>query len=251
MEFTGERYVPELLSAKISYEHWHRYIFASRFCMQKRVLDVACGEGYGTSFLSKHAKEITGVDIDVESIAHAKEKYTNQNVQFLSSNATQLPFEKESFDVIVSFETLEHLNTEDQKLFLAETTRLIGEDGILLISTPNKKVYSDEANYCNPYHLAEFYKSEFEEFLMKYYKNIIVCNQQIIGGSLISRPDEHVYNIDHLHVGANGFVPGTTEQKQEMEYLIAVCSQVDFSSICGSILLDDDNRLINDFSKLS
>src|SRR6185295_9345467 len=113
MEFTGERYLPELLSAKISYEHWHRYIFASRFCTQKKVLDIACGEGFGSNFLSGYAESVQGIDIAPEVIEHAKRKYQNERLNFAVSNAVSVPFEPENFDVVVSFETLEHLTGED------------------------------------------------------------------------------------------------------------------------------------------
>lgn len=246
MEFTGERYVPELLSAKISYEHWHRYIFSSRFCGHKKVLDIACGEGYGTAFLSAQASHITGVDVSPEAITHAHAKYGNQRVQFVQAPASQLPFEKGSFDTIVSFETLEHLNKEDQQLFMAEAVRVLHKTGLLLISTPNKKVYSDDAQYANPYHLAEFYRSEFEAFLKTYFRHVLLFDQEIIGGSIISRPKEDLYNIDRLHIGAGGFVPGSTHQNRGTEYLIAVCSHEHLSSISGSILLDEDNALIKE-----
>ena len=246
MEFTGERYVPELLSAKISYEHWHRYIFASRFCIQKKVLDLACGEGYGSAYLARLASQVTGIDISGDTIQHAKSKYNQQNIQFLQSDVAQLNLESGGFDTIVSFETLEHLSTGNQELFLNEMVRLLAADGIFLVSTPNKKVYSDDANYANPYHLAEFYKPDFESFLQKYFKTVIVFNQQIIGGSIIRRDDEIIYNIDQLHQGENGFVPGAREKQTEMEYLIGICSQNEFSAVSGSILLDDDNKLISD-----
>src|SRR4051812_25857571 len=113
LEFTGERFVPELMAAKISYEHWHRYIFARRFCIGKKVLDVACGEGYGTAYLASFAQYITGVDISEESIQHATTKYKGPKSEFVQSDVAQMPLNNVSFDTIVSFETLEHLSADD------------------------------------------------------------------------------------------------------------------------------------------
>lgn len=249
MEFTGERYIPELKSAKISYEHWHRYIFARRFCTQKTVLDVACGEGYGSSYLSAFAKEVTGIDISDESVTHAKNKYTGSNIHFLQSNATKLPFPESNFDVIVSFETLEHLTAEDQRLFLAESARVLNDKGIMIVSTPNKKIYSDDPQYTNPYHLAEFYRADFETFLLEFYKTVIIFNQQVVGGSQICRPNVDQYDIDYIHMGAEGFVPGLAENHVlDTEYLIAVCSQTAASPISGSLMLDNHNQLIIDLT---
>lgn len=243
MEFTGERYVPELLSAKISYEHWHRYIFASRFCSHKNILDIACGEGFGSNFLSKNALTVTGVDISAEAIEHAIRKYNNETTKFIESGATSIPFDDESFDVVVSFETLEHLNRADQDLFLNEVVRVLKKEGIFIVSTPNKKIYSDNANYSNPFHLSEFYKEEFEVFLAQHFKNIDIFSQQITGTSLISRKNENLYSIEHIHQTPSGFVPGPISNLVEMEYMIGLCSQVDLVSVTGSILLDDTNSL--------
>jgi len=244
MEFTGERYLPELTSAKISYEHWHRYIFASRFCTQKKVLDIACGEGFGSNFLARYAESVTGIDIAPEIIEHAKRKYNHGRVDFKASNAVSLAVESETFDVIVSFETLEHLTKDDQHLFIEEMVRVMKEDGVLIISTPNKKVYSDDANYSNPFHLSEFYKEEFISFLTEHFKNIAIFSQQVIGASLIRRETESVYDIEHIHMRSSGFIPGVFSDEIETEYMIGVCSQNSFSA-AGSILLDDTNQLFD------
>ena len=71
LAFTGERFTPECVR-EIWYEHWHRYAFAQRFAAGKRVLDAACGEGYGTAMLAGTAAQAVGIDIDAASIAHAR-----------------------------------------------------------------------------------------------------------------------------------------------------------------------------------
>lgn len=253
MEFTGERYVPELVSAKISYEHWHRYLFAKQFCTGKKVLDIACGEGYGSAYLAKFASHTTGVDISAEAIDHARNKYGGTHIEFVLSDAVQLPFDNEYFDTIVSFETLEHLSSEDQQLYITELLRILKKDGILIISTPNKKVYSDEASYANPYHLAELYKADFKAYLSAHFKNVVIFNQQIIGGSQISqRNDEQVQEISYLHTDMGMFCPGPSGQEAaDTEYLVAVCFQSGAPSIAGNVLLDENNTLIKEYLALN
>jgi ubiquinone/menaquinone biosynthesis C-methylase UbiE len=87
MEFTGERYVPELDSPEISYEHWHRYLYASQFVAGKTVLDVASGEGFGSDLLAQTAGDVVGVDIDEASVAHASSRYVRDNLEFLHGAA--------------------------------------------------------------------------------------------------------------------------------------------------------------------
>jgi ubiquinone/menaquinone biosynthesis C-methylase UbiE len=166
LPFTGERFTPECVR-EIAYEHWHRYAFAIPFAKGKRVLDAACGEGYGSALLARHAEKIYGVDLDHQTISHAQEKYKDiNNLEFIQASILSLQkFKDKSFDLIVSYETLEHLYEHED--LLREFSRLIKDDGLLLISTPDKKNYSDETGHANEFHVRELYRDEFEA-LLKY-----------------------------------------------------------------------------------
>ena len=166
-EFTGERFLPSL-TGEIAYEHWHRYAFARRFVEGKRVLDVACGEGYGTALLGSVAASAIGVDIDMASIDRARATYgEGKKVRFIASSCTGLPLPSASIDVIVSFETIEHIEAADQLAMLIEFARLLTPAGLLVISSPNKRLYSDERQYVNPYHLQELYRDDLARLLSK------------------------------------------------------------------------------------
>src|SRR6267142_1122749 len=119
LEWTGERFLPWLREATIAYEHLHRYAYAAAFAKGKRVLDLASGEGYGSKILAGTASSVVGVDIDENTVRHAAEKYSSQNVQFIPGSITAVPIsEDHSFDVIVCFEAIEHI--EDQERLLNE-----------------------------------------------------------------------------------------------------------------------------------
>src|SRR4051812_7532216 len=106
LEFTGERFVPGT-EGEIAHEHWHRYAFARRFVARRRVLDVACGEGYGTALLGEVADNVVGADIDAATIAHAARTYSDRaRLRFVEASITALPFASGTFDAIVSFETV-------------------------------------------------------------------------------------------------------------------------------------------------
>jgi len=156
--FTGERFVPGC-AGEIAYEHWHRYAFARRFAAGKRVLDAACGEGYGSALLGTVASSIVGVDIDASSIAHASARYgEGDRVRFVTGSCTSLPLPDASMDAVVSFETIEHLGAAEQPKMLAEFARVLKPDGLLVISSPNKRLYSDARGYVNEFHLHELYR---------------------------------------------------------------------------------------------
>jgi SAM-dependent methyltransferase len=163
--FTGERFVPSC-SGEIAYEHWHRYAFARRFAAGKRVLDAACGEGYGTALLGAVAASVVGIDIDIATIDHARATYgEGKRTRFLAASCTGLPLPSASFDVVVSFETIEHLPAADQPDMLSEFARVLAPDGVLVISSPNRRLYSDARDYVNPFHLQELYRDDLARLL--------------------------------------------------------------------------------------
>ena len=91
LPFTGERFIPGT-RGEIWIEHWHRYHFASRFVAGKRVLDLACGEGYGSALLARRAATVVGVDVSQAAIDHARRTYPNLgNVEFKAGSCTAIP----------------------------------------------------------------------------------------------------------------------------------------------------------------
>ena len=167
--FTGERYVPGT-AGEIAHEHWHRYAFARAFVAGRRVLDVACGEGYGTALLAGMAAEVTGVDIDAPTVERARATYGSRaNVRFIDGSATALPLADGSVDIVVSFETIEHVTAEDQPRMLGEFLRVLTEEGLLILSSPNRSQYSDARNYVNPFHQHELDRDELAHLLEPYF----------------------------------------------------------------------------------
>jgi ubiquinone/menaquinone biosynthesis C-methylase UbiE len=161
--FTGERFLPGI-KGEIWIEHWHRYHFAARWAAGKHVLDVACGEGYGSALLSRHAASVVGVDISPEAIDHAKNAYvTVANAQFVCASCTSIPLDDASVDVAVSFETIEHITEQSQ--FLDEVLRVLKPEGVLLLSCPNKLEYTDKRDYVNEFHVKELYREELAALL--------------------------------------------------------------------------------------
>ena len=177
LEFTGERFTPEC-EREIAYEHWHRYAWAAQLTAGKVVVDAACGEGYGTSLLSRTAARVTGVDIEAAAIEHARARYGSKSVAFECASGLNLPLETDSVDVVVSFETLEHLAEHDE--LMGEFRRVLKDDGFLLISSPDRKTYSDETGYDNPYHVRELYREEFEGLLGRHFPAWRLFGQKLL-----------------------------------------------------------------------
>lgn len=160
LEATGERMVPEKSNPGTFWAHIYRYRFAAGFVRDKRVLDIACGEGYGTeALLRAGAASAIGIDISEKSCAHARRKY---GIDARTGRAENIPLPDGSIDVIVSFETIEHVAAHEA--FLDECVRTLVPGGKLIISTPNKQVYGKLA-YQNPFHCSELSEDEFVSLL--------------------------------------------------------------------------------------
>lgn len=175
--FTGERAVPGKTPYAIYQEHINRYVFASRFVKNKIVLDVASGMGYGSNYIVENgAKKVVGLDISNDAIIYSKKTYNIDDLDFVQGDATKMQFSDKSFDVIVSFETIEHL--KEYREFLIECKRVLKNEGVFICSTPNKGVsFLHTENPSNPFHVKEFYLDEFHNLLNEYFTNIDLYGQ--------------------------------------------------------------------------
>jgi lipopolysaccharide biosynthesis protein/2-polyprenyl-3-methyl-5-hydroxy-6-metoxy-1,4-benzoquinol methylase len=179
----GERFLPQFRGV-IELEHYHRYFLAAEVTRAKDVLDIASGEGFGSEILSRQAKSVVGVDIAQEAVAHAANCYVRSNLRFLHGSALDIPLPDRSVDVIVSFETIEHLAEHDA--MMTELKRVLRTDGCLIISSPNKLVYTDRSNYTNPFHVRELYTADFIRLSSRYFKNTRHYGQRVTTGSVIA-----------------------------------------------------------------
>ncbi|MGB3787499.1 MAG: methyltransferase domain-containing protein [Phormidesmis sp.] len=243
MDFTGERYVPSEHGI-IKYEHLHRYAAARDFCTNKAVLDIASGEGYGAALLAGSAKTVIGVDIDSESVGHAKERYAaHDNLQFEVGSCAQIPILTSSIEVVTSFETIEHHDQHEE--MMQEICRVLKPEGMLIISSPNKLTYSDEPNYQNDYHVKELYYQELETLLGKYFKHVCIYGQRIASASFLTPLEEEVSANSELTSFTNG-PEGLSQSIVSLRspiYFLATCSNLALQPIPASTYLEADDDL--------
>lgn len=164
--FIGEQMIPEYNLGQIVYfEHLVRYFFASQFVKDKIVLDAACGSGYGARLLAlAGAKKVIAVDIRKDVINYAKKNYSHPNIEYLVSDLNLLSLPKKSVDIIVSFETIEHVNNPERVMRLLKG--FLTDNGIAVWSTPDKK----HTEHVNEFHLHEMSLLEFRGILKKMFK---------------------------------------------------------------------------------
>ena len=209
MEFTGERVVPGKTPQTIYDEHIYRYIFAAGLTEDKVVLDVACGTGYGVGYMTeKGAWEVIGVDVSMAAVDYARERFgKNNKASFVCADAIRLPFADNTFDVVVSFETIEHIR--QYRKFLAECRRVLKEDGLLVCSTPNRRIFSPNlAKPLNTFHIREFWPEEFNRLLRRYFARITLygqCDVKLEDNS-VDRTNYYVHDFNDDEIASSAYI---------------------------------------------
>lgn len=173
MQFTGERILWKQRKADVRFaDHPVRYNFAKQFCAWKKVLDIACGVGYGSDMMAEIAETVTGVDVDASAIKQAQSLYHKDNLIYILWDWHTIPLDDESVDVVVSFETIEHI--VEYNHFLKEIERVLKKWGILLMSTPNYRWEIVK----NKYHVSNFTTDSF----VKAVSEVFTIKQQYYQG---------------------------------------------------------------------
>lgn len=219
MKFTGERLVIGQAVGDIVVEHLQRYQAAASLVQGKTVLDAACGEGYGSFILAGSAASVVGIDIAEQAVTYAAQKYQRDNLRYQCASIEALPVADHSVDVVVSFETIEHVNDELQRIFLREIKRVLIPGGLLIMSSPDKYVYSELKKFNNVYHVHEMYTDEFKELLGSYFLHAAFFRQGIDDKRLgVIEPLTGEALRDLRLMGSLQMNPAV------MQYILAVCS---------------------------
>lgn len=164
LKYTGERVIPDLMKPMNSLllEHIARYSFVIPY-IKGRVLDIACGAGYGCHMIAKTRNksitELIGVDVDIDTINYATKRYHHPVIKYKVGDALDpnLPQQLGEFDVILSFETLEHV--QDDQTFVDHLLQMLKPGGKLIISTPFGRGRGQASN--QPFHIHQLTIQEF------------------------------------------------------------------------------------------
>lgn len=253
-----ERFEPTESRGRIAYEHLHRYAICRDRVAGQRVLDVACGAGYGTNLLAQVAARAVGLDIDPAAIRRAAKKFQAENLTFVTGDCYEMPFEAGSFDVVVANEMIEHIEEHDQ--FIAEVKRVLVPGGTLLVSTPNKPVYNRYKSP-NPFHVSEMDIPEFRRLLRRHFKHVRLTGLRM---ALVSAG----FDIDSANHPSNLVAAktyrGATPQKgrpavsndelsfEDPEYVLATCSDrsIEEETVPSTIFFSNEDDLWLEHEKI-
>jgi SAM-dependent methyltransferase len=239
MEFTGERVIPGEVDPDLWQEHVSRYLLARNWVRGARVLDAGCGAGYGSALLAETAAQVTGLDLSPDALEYARRHYQAPRLVFQQGDCARLPFADGEFDWVVAFEVIEHL--PDAETFLREVRRVLRPHGRLAVSTPNRRFYTEERDYHNPFHVREFDAAEFEAELKRHFPCCQILEQNHVPAIVIER-----------RAAGNGSPLGAArlprdardDAAAEPHFFLAVCSGEPLPETDGLVLLAEGGNVL-------
>jgi ubiquinone/menaquinone biosynthesis C-methylase UbiE len=195
-------------------EHVHRYQEVLPHLKKNDViLDIACGTGFGSAILSEHTQGlVTGGDIALAAVNECNQHWKRDNLSFVVLDGTALPYADHHFDVIVSFETIEH--TKQYSEMLREFFRVLKPGGVAFISTPNFSVNSPSGKVTNPYHTQEFTYDELRAILNEVFPGVHISGQKYAryDDGKVNRFGKVIYWFFNI-IGIRKFTPFSVKNK--------------------------------------
>jgi ubiquinone/menaquinone biosynthesis C-methylase UbiE len=151
--------------------HNHAYKEAAGLVVAGRVLDLGCNNGYGSYELSRHGHKVVGVDVSAEALDDARRRFSADNLEFRQVSGVDLPFESASFDLITSFQVIEHI--VEMEPYLAEIRRVMKLGGLVVLTTPNARIRLDPGmRPWNRFHVQEFTPEHLKETLSPFFADV-------------------------------------------------------------------------------
>ena len=178
LPFTAERLVPRYSDSEDGRLLYLRHLFAYEEAARRLpqgavVLDIGCGEGYGTDVLARSARQVEGVDLDGGSISHAVAAYGSDTCHFQTYDGISIPFPSNTVDAAVSFQVIEHVMNDTR--FVAEAARVVRSGGLCVMTTPNRGLRLDPGERpWNRYHVREYDPGGLRELLASHFSHVEV-----------------------------------------------------------------------------
>jgi GT2 family glycosyltransferase/SAM-dependent methyltransferase len=226
----SERYIPKTMAGLTQAEHEARYLWAAPAVPGKEVLDAGCGVGYGSLLLARAgARRVVGIDASAEAVEDARFR-AGSGAEFVEGDIQDLPFAAYSFDVVVCFEAIEHV--DDGERALAELKRVLRPDGVLIISSPNRGVYPPG----NPHHVHEYTAAELRAALSDRFHNVALHRQHPWVSTLIT--DDVGLEVRDVETDTAAMLRKVAPLKPGREtYTLALASDADLPELPGVAVL--------------
>lgn len=175
------RIIPEETAPKFLAQHLKPYGFLRQEAKDKAVLEIGCGDGYGSAYLAEAARKVTGIDYEDAVIYQAQNKYKRANLKFMRMDAANLQLADSSFDIVCSFQVIEHIPEDRLLRYLSEARRVLKDDGKFYLSTLNveRAVKSPLTYKKHPAHCKEFNLEALKDILSSVFSKVEIYGLQL------------------------------------------------------------------------
>ena len=166
--------IPEEANRKFHLQHLYPYYLVKKEAKDKAILDIGFGDGHGSNYLAEVAREVTGIDCEEENISRAQNKYRKTNLSFKFMDGADLTFQEEIFDIVCSFQVIEHVKEDMLLKYLSGISRVLKPTGVFYVSTLNRDVSMKPGQPYNknPYHEKEFNAIELKDLLSEFFPKV-------------------------------------------------------------------------------
>lgn len=245
------RNLRQLTAARVEdlYNELTGYGFVRRYVEGKSVVDIRW-EGAGHGALAEAAESVACLTNSPQEPAPTA--YPARNVSYQAARLPELPYPESEFDAAVAFGVIERLESPED--LVKETKRVLKQDGLLVVSTPDKQAHSNERNHRNPAHRREMYVPEFRELLERHFRHVRLYRQGTVAGGLIFRSSDEVSgaSVESTRVSPPSLSPGA--EPPATHFVVAVCSDAELPGENVEqpyLLLDRDRRLLEEYGDRS
>lgn len=226
------------------------YRFAKRYVAGKSVINVGSeGVVYGTQLLSETAKCVVGLTDSSEALRLATTVHSAPNTSYREADLPELPYPEDSFDAAIAIAVVENLERPED--FVAELKRVLRQDGILIISTPDKQAYSNDRNYRDLIHRRGMYIPMFREMLEQHFGHVSLYRQGAVAGGLIFPFTNELVaaSVESMQSSSTRTTFGT--KPPITHFVVAVCSDSEVPQEDGApyLLLDLERRIFEEYEE--
>jgi len=247
------RNLRQLTAAKVEdlYNELTGYGFVRRYVEGKSVVDIRWeGTGHGALVLAEAAESVACLTNSPQEPAPTA--YPARNVSYQVARLPELPYPESAFDAAVAFGVIERLESPED--LVKETKRVLKQDGLLVVSTPDKQTHSNERNHRNPAHRREMYVPEFLQLLERHFPHVRLYRQGTVAGGLIFRSSDEVSGASVESTGVSPPSLRLAAEPPATHFVVAVCSDAELPGANDEqpyLLLDRDRRLLEEYEDRS
>jgi len=229
-------------SPEEAYDRLTGYAFARRYAAGKRVADVSLEPGYGTSLLARHADSVVGIAPSPEAAGRAGALHSAANASYESAELPALGQPDGRFDAVVALRVIEHLESPEE--LIQEAKRILGPDGVLIVSTPDRQARSNERNL--PPYPSEMYVPELRELLGRHFANVSLRRQGAVAGGFVSGASGELAQTPLESARLTSTDPSPGSGLPPASLVLAVCSDAEVGDDGPYLLLDRDRRIFEE-----